>query len=554
MSLVKPSPMSLVKRDPTPEQQAVIDRVVYGTNHVLVEALAGTGKTSTIVACLTEDLAARRIALCAFAKVNALDLQKEVETRVPASMQPRVSAHTLHSFGQGVLRSHGCLSNAVRFDKAGKQLVDEVADAIQQLLYSGELASVPAKATKSVPIPAAVQRNADDIRRRLTLAAGTSGQGYIPEDVRKASVTLLRRLKETRFTKDVAEADVEELGHEVDAFAGIDDKDVAAACAVVRFAYLHGANLQRAEIDFCDQIWLPLILKLDVRYRYDLVIVDEGQDISLPQFELAKRLMKNDGRLMIVGDLRQSIYGWRGAIGDQVWAEMREMRATVMPLTYSFRCAQSVVKLANQLVPELRARDGAPVGKVRVCSIVQLLVELPSVTSECFVLSRNNAALFQLALRLWRNQTRFNFRMMDDIVSGLRAIVRRLLSADDFREALEEWYVTERDKALKRREQEWVDRVEQQRAVLYSLLDYAEPRLLIKLIDDLALQPKSNIQLSTVHGTKGKECDCVYLLSETFARYRKNPNNDPIPQEELNLEYVAVTRAKLEVVWVVDVD
>ncbi len=46
----------------------------------------------------------------------------------------------------------------------------------------------------------------------------------------------------------------------------------------------------------------------------------------------------------------------------------------------------------------------------------------------------------------------------------------------------------------------------------------------------------------------------MYLLRQTFARHRKNPNNDPIPQEELNLEYVAVTRAKLEAVWVDEAD
>jgi hypothetical protein len=320
------------------------------------------------------------------------------------------------------------------------------------------------------------------MRGRLKLSAGKAGQDFIPEEVRDAATGLLRSLKETRFTEDVAEDEIEEFGQEIDAFAGIHEVEVAVACAVVRFAYLHGAHLKRTEIDFCDQIWLPLVLDLDVYYRYDLVIVDEGQDISLPQFVLAQRLMKPDARLMIVGDLRQSIYGWRGAIGYQVWAEMHAMGATVMPLTYSFRCAQNIVKFANQLVPQLRARNGAPVGDVRACSFEQLLSELPSVASKCFVLSRNNAALFQLALRLWRNRTPFRFHKMDDMVKGLHALVRRLLPADDFRKALEEWHAAERGKAMKRRKKEWIDRVDQQRAMLYSLLDYDEPHRLQQVI------------------------------------------------------------------------
>lgn len=52
----------------TAEQQAIVALVQSGAPRVLVEALAGTGKTSTIAACLAEEVTARKILLCCSAR------------------------------------------------------------------------------------------------------------------------------------------------------------------------------------------------------------------------------------------------------------------------------------------------------------------------------------------------------------------------------------------------------------------------------------------------------------------------------------------------------
>ena len=267
------------------------------------------------------------------------------------------------------------------------------------------------------------------------------------------------------------------------------------------------------------------------------------------------RLKTPEGRLVVVGDLYQSVYSWRGAVGDEVWGTLCALGATSMPLTVSFRCARAVVEAANEIVPTLRPCGDAPLGEVRICSFTQMLKELSTALVPSFVLSRSNAALFQTAIQLWHRRERFHYHKSEEMASGLRALIERFDVNDTarFSGALEKWYGEEREKAESRSAVAWADRLDQQREMLLSLLGFAEPRNLGRVLDDLVASKGSKVTLSTVHGAKGFEADRVYLLRETFARHQERPTNDgpaAISQEELNLEYVAITRARRELVWV----
>lgn len=60
-------------------------------------------------------------------------------------------------------------------------------------------------------------------------------------------------------------------------------------------------------------------LRSALQERFQHILVDEFQDVSIPQLELVKLLHEgrsNGGTLMAVGDPKQSIYGFRGAHPD----------------------------------------------------------------------------------------------------------------------------------------------------------------------------------------------------------------------------------------------
>ena len=530
---------SIIK-NPTPEQTAIIDAVRSGSGHILVEALAGTGKTSTILASLVA-APVKHVLLTSFAKgiVNTLNDRKPKEPR-----GSKWRASTLHRLGLGVLRSYGWKPDA-KDAKEGihkdttEKLVSDMAKSIEEIINEdkrcGRTGWLELTATETAT------------------AAALYGQASVISDaVKKAAEGLVEHWKGACLDQD-ARGDVD---LQIEAFDALSDQDAKIAETIATFAYAMGARLDRDKISYSDMIWLPLILGHKPKWKYDLVLVDEAQDLSRPQFEFAQQFLASDGRLVIVGDLKQSIYGWRGAVGREVWDAMRGMNARVMSLTTTFRCATSIVAVANELVPELRASKDAVPGRVLKCTERQLIAALPTIEVDTFVLSRSNAALFSIALQLWRVDAHFTFNKGKELARGLWALLNKLDTRDEerFRKSLDEWHALARAKAQEVSSTSKLDRVDQARDTLLALLTCKPPRELGALIERLSAERDAPVKLSTVHGTKGLEAERVFLVKETFARYQKRRIADgqlaPIAQEELNLEYVAITRAKHDLIWV----
>lgn len=523
------APPSIIKT-PTIEQTTIIDEIRSGTRHVLVEALAGTGKTSTILKSL-EGSTVKRALLCAFGHKNAEDLRAKMPKAPPKHTW---KASTLHGQGFGILRSYGWKPDlddkkeGIHNDES-ENLVNDAADVIAKVVSAEELHGYELWFSH---LPTAVVGNV---------------KYMISNEVRRAARDLLHYWKDRCLGQDDVDSD------ELEAFDDLgSEEDANLAYTIAHFAYLAGARIDRPKIEQRDMIWLPLVLDLMPKWSYDLVIVDEGQDLSRPQFELAKRLMSPGAKLVVVGDLRQSIYGWRGAVGDEVWEAMGAMKAITLPLTVSFRCARAVVEVANSLVSDLQACDDAPAGAVHTCTLARMIEGLPTTTIDSFILSRNNAVLFNIALQLWSRNATFSFSKGKELAVGLHALVNQLNTndAESFRKSLDEWYERTLAKAEEKSAISKIARIKQRRATLLALLTCTEPKGLHALLQRLTTErDNAVVKLATVHGAKGLEADRVYLMRETFARYQERPP-DPIPPEELNLEYVAITRARRELVWV----
>ena len=94
------------------------------------------------------------------------------------------------------------------------------------------------------------------------------------------------------------------------------------------------------------------------RTRFQHVLVDEFQDTNAAQWELVRLLTEEHRSVMVVGDVDQSIYKFRGAdFRNLSKFEEAFPEATIIVLDQNYRSTQRILDAANAVIAEQR---GAP--------------------------------------------------------------------------------------------------------------------------------------------------------------------------------------------------
>lgn len=324
-----------------------------------------------------------------------------------------------------------------------------------------------------------------------------------------------------------------------------------ALCAYAAEAMRVAASERPAIIDFSDMIFLP-VRNGWMRPRFDLVNVDEAQDLTVAQLELALGSLAPGGRICVVGDDRQAIYSFRGADSESLARLGAELRAGGLGLKTTYRCGRAIVDLAAAIVPDFAAAPTNPKGTVGSLMMDGLL---GAVGYGDFILSRSNAPLLPSAMALLRAGRRARVAGRD-IGKGLKALVAKLAkgpardSVPAFIARLESWQARELARASKiaRAAQRTAkeDFIRDQRNMLVELAEGAVSvgaigSAIDALFTDDGLGDAGVVTLSSVHKAKGLEANRVFILADTL-------RDDNI--EEQNIRYVAITRAKRELTFV----
>lgn len=534
--------------NPTDEQRAIIDYVAKGEGHLVVDAKAGTGKTTTLLAALAK-IPQRSVLICAFNTRIAEELQSRMPT-MPRGYN--VMVKTFHALGLKLIRDH------YRHLEVSKTATEDV-------------------------LHAAVGPSADRMSFR----------------VRRAAVQLLRCVKENIATPmPPNEQKMLSLGVEHGIVEKLSQGELKLTFDIVRDGYLLSLDLaNRQTIDYPDMVWAPLACRLPPKSRYLAVLVDEFQDISEPQLETVLSLMAPKSRLLAVGDPQQEIYQWRNSMGALAWAHARDkLHARVLPLTITWRCDTAIVDQANQIVPELRARPGAGAGLVSSIAWKSLPDEIKRAPlpnglltdadlASTYVLSRNNRWALSAAMFLWKKRVAFELNAGKEMLDPLIRLLDDVLDLRDrerFLVSLQKWHAEAIMIAEKANAPSMADRADEERSMLEDLVDEVEPTRIKRMLYDLITPNASGVLISTVHKVKGLEADRVFLLRGTFERHTEssckacggygdgggaNPDSSrvrnqcwkcggsgvwdrEIPQEELNIEYVAITRCRKHLIWV----
>lgn len=460
-------------------QQAIFDEIANGSGNLHVEAKAGAGKTSTIVEGFYHMPAGKTALMCAFAK----PIQMELEKRAPKN----VVVKTLHSIGLAACKKY------LPKLRPGRDGIDSKGDKLFGYI----------KADRGD------DKETWDLRANLAKAV-TLAKGYLAEQPSEIDEIIDRH-------------DIDTCGDPRDAFIASVIKVMQATLA------------DTAWIDFDDMIWMPNVLKMKLD-QYDFVFIDEAQDLNAAQINMALNSCSDTGRVISVGDSRQAIYAFRGADSEAINNIVSRMNSKVLPLSVTYRCARSIVEIAQSIVPDLEAAPDAEPGHVE--DIKESNVE-QLIGPGDFILSRTNAPLVGWCLSLIRASIPANIKGRD-LGKNLLSMIKSSQATDinSFLSWLEEWKATEIERLtlLKRDASVPTDKAE----CLELLCDGAKSLQDVKSrIDRLFYEgedDKDRVILSTTHKAKGLERDRVFMLNKTY-----HPGKSV---EEDNLYYVAVTRAR----------
>jgi len=490
---------------PSKYQTAIFDQILHGSGHIVVEAAAGAGKTTTLIKCLELIPDDKKILMVAFNRDIVEELTKKTKKF------ENVEVKTLHGLGFTMIKRN-----------------------------------LPT--TSIVPEPFKYESHIRNFIRDYTTI---NLRRLSPKDYFKYMDNIKKYVDFGRFYLCQTEKDLEfiETRYGIETFA--DEKSVALK--VMEWGKNH-----LEDIDYTDMVWLPHVLNLKpLGLLYDFIMVDECQDMNKAERELVLKCFKMGTRLISIGDRNQCLYSFAGADPESFNKILSIPNTTCLPLSISYRCGRNIVDYAKQIVPSIEWNEaGGREGKVLYD------VPLDMVEDGDMILCRNNAPLIQVYNEFLKIGKKAFIRGKD-IGNNLKKLVtstkQDVINADCRFDGL---FVRLYDDLFTTRNNIMVrSGIDAQTALKSPIIENKMDMIkaleilseginqtdeLIKRIDKIFPKGDKNgtgIALSTIHKAKGLEANNVYIVCPSLMPSKAAQKDWEIRQEQ-NLMYVAYTRAK----------
>src|SRR5229473_6682640 len=324
----------------TEEQDAILAAAKASKANLMISALAGTGKTSTLE-LLERAVPRGPILYLVFNKKNADDASKR--------MLSTTTVRTFNSIGHRIWaasQSRNLSLDPRKSNNILRGIIDNAPKDYRETLW-------------------AVYH---DVLAGVSLAKAL---GYIPPETYPNAKRLIFR---TQFHHSLDEIPD-------DLTADLIDTVLQRS---IRQSY-------EGLIDYNDQIYMPALFG-GTYPQFPLVLVDEYQDLSPINHALLGKLVR--GRLIGVGDPWQNIYGFRGAKAGGIEEATETYKCQGLPLSISFRCPSRIVQNVHWHVPHFKwFSEGGRVDKLSHLSV-------SDIHDDITIICRNNAPLLSMAFRL----------------------------------------------------------------------------------------------------------------------------------------------------------
>lgn len=284
-------------------------------------------------------------------------------------------------------------------------------------------------------------------------------------------------------------------------------------------------------IDFDDMLLYALRVPSET---FPWLVVDEAQDLNRVQRLLLARFLGAQGQLLAVGDPNQAIFAFRGADYHSMARISEVYRCAPAVLTTSFRCAPAIIAEAQKLVPALRGLPGPPglVEHIEDSSLGQL------VRPGDIVICRTNRPMISAAASLLQQGIPAKL-VRTDLSKKAATLQQKIAKAGWTLPAGIPLYAAGACKALRDAGQDRrAGYLEEDCATLSALWEHFGAAW-----EEIFTTPGRCVLFMTIHGAKGLEADRVFLLRPDLLPHPAARTAEEL-QQERNLQYVAITRAR----------
>lgn len=478
---------------PSNYQEDIFDRYTKTNSSLVINATAGSGKTRTIIELLKLTPKNKKTIFLAFNKSIATELQTKVSDNIKVS--------TIHSFGVSLLY---------------KNLTSKI------------------KITE--------YKNFGLAKKNLKIT-------HIKQDKLSSYIFNLSRMVDmyrVNLCNDRIsfESKLDELG--VYTLNGELDFTLQLIDVVDKY---NKKEHKIFEIDFTDMLYLPHLFNLEFP-KYDIVFIDEVQDLSLLQKRIIDKIIKpKTGRFVAVGDKFQSIYSFIGANKQSFQEFVSHPNTIELPLSVSYRCSKKIVEVANNIFGSIESFEGNEEGEVINNG------NLNNIQDGDFVLCRNNLPLLELWMELIDKDKKAVI-YGKEYEKGLIQIIDKLNIKEDIYKQLDR-LLTNLKESLKEKNflkpelnpkyQSLLERVTIIKILLkkYNSIEIIELKLNEIFSDNIS----KGIILMSIHKSKGLESNNVYFYKPNLIPSKYAETQDEIFSEKC-LYFVAVTRAKKKLIFI----
>lgn len=483
---------------PSKYQTAVYKAYNETNQNIFVEACPGSGKSTTILQLLKQTPFHKKAILLAFNKSIADELRQKVSKTVEVS--------TIHSFSFKLLRQNF-----------------------------------------SVPV------NLNEIKTYILAKNFFKSRKKHFKNEKDQNVFLFTVAKIYDLMRMNISKNNQESIEKIAQLYGVDLLDSDYSDVVVFIEHINGYNENPSDnfmIDYTDMLWLTYKHVKKNKYpKYSVVFCDEVQDLNPLQKVLIDNLVSMSGRFVVVGDEKQSIYGFMGANLKSLHKFKNAPDTTCLPLSISYRCHKQIVDHANKIFPGMEHFESNTNGEVREGF-------LSDIREGDFVICRNNLPLIDAFIYLLAKGKKARI-LGRDLETQLTKLINSVDVISELFEVLEHKKTELSKKGIKKPEKNpsYLNLEEKIKILLvinqYTDADINKTRsLLQQMFSDNYTE--RDIVLMTGHKSKGLENErVVYLYPELIPS--EYATSEYERYQEKCLDYVITTRAKKELIIVNDI-